>query len=106
MSMQTRQPRVLLDLPARVHCRAAVYEARLIDLSAGGARVTGVYKVQEGDHAEIEVGPDCRLKARVVWAVGSHIGASFKQQLPPSLARFLVPQDYSLRSRPRPSKSR
>ena len=103
MTRLTRKPRVQVDLPVTVHCRRMSFSARLIDLSEGGARITGVYKATVGDKAEVEFRPGCRLSGKVVWAAGSHIGTSFDQALPGFLTQHLLPEDWSLRGARRPA---
>jgi hypothetical protein len=56
-------------------------EVRVSDISALGARVSGVFLVREDDRFFLKIGHLAPIEARVVWANGFDFGCEYLQPL-------------------------
>jgi hypothetical protein len=71
------------DLPVEVRAEGGIETARLLDLSLGGARITGIPTLSTGRAVEIRLLSDDRLTfhdlsfGNVAWSQGSEMGIRF-----------------------------
>lgn len=63
----------------RAGCRRA--EVRINDISALGARISGVFLVREHDRFFLKIGNLAPIEARVVWVSGFDFGCEYLQPL-------------------------
>jgi hypothetical protein len=64
-------------ITALVHSHGRFQTVSILDFSTGGLQLQGAFGVAEGDQIEIELLSGHRLSAKVVWSLGSRIGAQF-----------------------------
>jgi hypothetical protein len=64
-------------ITALVHCHGRFQTVSILDVSTGGLQLQGAFGVAVGDQIEIELLSGHRLPAKVVWSLGSRIGAQF-----------------------------
>jgi PilZ domain-containing protein len=64
-------------ITALVHCHGRFQTVSIQDVSTGGLQLQGAFGVAVGDQIEIELLSGHRLAAKVVWSLGSRIGAQF-----------------------------
>ena len=68
---------------ALVHCHGRFHRVSILDVSTGGLQLQGAFGVTKGDRIEVELLSGYRLTAKVVWSLGSRIGAEFSPPLAP-----------------------
>jgi hypothetical protein len=68
-------------ITALVHSHGRFQTVSILDFSTGGLQLQGAFGVAEGDQIEIELLSGHRLAAKVVWSLGSRIGAQFTPAL-------------------------
>jgi hypothetical protein len=69
-------------ITALVHSHGRFQTVSILDFSTGGLQLQGAFGVAEADQIEIELLSGHRLAAKVVWSLGSRIGARFTPVLP------------------------
>jgi len=60
-----------------VHCHGRYQTVSILDISMGGLQLQGAFGVTKGDRIEVELLTGHRLTAKVMWSLGSRIGAEF-----------------------------
>ena len=70
-------------ITALVHCHGRYQTVSIMDISTGGLQLQGAFGVTLGDRIEVELLSGHRLTAKVVWSLGSRIGAEFSPALAP-----------------------
>jgi hypothetical protein len=89
-----RDPRLGCDLPIEVRTQDRIETGRLLDLSAGGARVGGISVLTTDEAVELRLLSADRLTfydlsfGRIAWAQGSELGVRFDPE--DSIGRFAV----------------
>jgi PilZ domain len=68
-------------ITALVHCHGRFQTVSILDISAGGLQLQGAFGVTGGDRIAIELLSGHRLTAKVVWSMGSRVGAAFSPLL-------------------------
>jgi hypothetical protein len=66
-----------------VHCHGRYQTVSIMDISTGGLQLQGAFGVTLGDRIEVELLSGHRLTAKVMWSLGSRIGAEFSPALAP-----------------------
>lgn len=79
-------------ITALVHSHRRFQTVSILDFSTGGLQLQGAFGVTGGDQIEIELLSGHRLAAKVVWSLGSRIGAQFTPALPPDHPGLLALQ--------------
>jgi hypothetical protein len=64
-------------ITALVHTHGRHQTVSILDISTGGLQLQGAFGVIKGDRIEVELLTGHRLPAKVVWSLGSRIGAEF-----------------------------
>lgn len=64
-------------ITALVHCHGRHQTVSILDISEGGLQLQGAFGVTQGDRIEVELLSGHRLTAKVVWSLGSRVGAQF-----------------------------
>ena len=68
-------------ITALVHSHGRFQTVSILDISTGGLQLQGAFGVAGGDQIEVELLSGHRLTAKVVWSLGSRIGAEFAPPL-------------------------
>jgi hypothetical protein len=79
--LRRRYERHAAAIIALVHCHGRHQTVSILDFSAGGLQLQGAFGVAQGDQIEVELLSGHRLRAKVVWSLGSRIGAQFSPVL-------------------------
>jgi hypothetical protein len=82
-AIRRRHDRRSAAITALVHSHGRFQTVSILDFSTGGLQLQGAFGVADGDQIEIELLSGHRLAAKVVWSLGSRIGAQFTPVLPP-----------------------
>ena len=64
-------------ITALVLCHGRYHTVSILDVSTGGLQLQGAFGVTKGDRIEVELLSGQRLTAKVMWSLGSRIGAEF-----------------------------
>jgi hypothetical protein len=83
MALRRRHERRSAAVTALVHSHGRFQTVSIMDFSTGGLQMQGAFGVATGDQIAIELLSGHRLPAKVVWSLGSRIGAQFTPALPP-----------------------
>jgi PilZ domain len=76
-AIRRRHERRSAAITALVHSHGRFQTVSILDFSTGGLQLQGAFGVATGDQIEIELLSGHRLSAKVVWSLGSRIGAQF-----------------------------
>jgi uncharacterized protein (DUF58 family) len=68
-------------MSALLHVRARFQTVVVVDYSEGGVQIEGSFGLVPGDVMTLELLTGHRIDIRVVWSLGSKLGASFSEQL-------------------------
>lgn len=82
-AIRRRHDRRSAAVSALVHSHGRFQTVSILDFSTGGLQLQGAFGVAAGDVIEIELLSGHRLAAKVVWSLGSRIGAQFTPVLSP-----------------------
>jgi hypothetical protein len=82
-ALRRRHDRRSAAITALVHSHGRFHTVSILDFSTGGLQLQGAFGVASGDVIEIELLSGHRLSAKVVWSLGSRIGAAFSPPLDP-----------------------
>ena len=91
-------PRVPVALPAFVQCGAQRHYAQIVDLSAGGAKLSGATSLPIGSAVIVDCGGLCR-PATVRWGNEGLVGVCFESELDPRDLAALVDRSQALATR-------
>ena len=91
-------PRVPVALPAFVQCGTERHYAQIVDLSAGGAKLSGATDLPIGAAVVVDCGGLCR-PATVRWGNEGLVGVSFASELDPRDLTALVKRSAALEAR-------
>jgi PilZ domain len=80
-AIRRRHDRRSAAVTALVHSHGRFQTVSILDFSPGGLQLQGAFGVASGDVIEIELLSGHRLSAKVVWSLGSRIGAAFSPPL-------------------------
>ena len=80
-ALRRRHDRRSAAVTALVHCHGLFQTVSILDFSTGGLQLQGAFGVAPGDVMGIELLSGHRLSAKVVWSLGSRIGAAFAPAL-------------------------
>jgi hypothetical protein len=75
----SRDPRVDIELPVRVHCAAGEFDAELTNLSSDGFRLHSSDPMQVGWEVTLEAAKNFPVKALICWACGNESGGVFSE---------------------------
>ena len=81
-AVRRRHERRSAAVTALVHSHGRFQTVSILDFSTGGLQLQGAFGVAVGDQISIELLSGQRLAAKVVWSLGSRIGAQFTPALP------------------------
>ena len=76
-ALRRRHERRSAAITALVHSHGRFQTVSILDFSTGGLQLQGAFGVAAGDQIQIELLSGHRLPAKVVWSLGSRIGAAF-----------------------------
>jgi PilZ domain len=76
-TVRRRHDRRSAAVTALVHSHGRFQTVSILDFSTGGLQLQGAFGVAPGDVIEIELLSGHRVPAKVVWSLGSRIGAQF-----------------------------
>ena len=68
-------------ITALVYSHGRFQTVSILDISTGGLQLQGAFGVVAGDRIEVELLSGHRLAGKVVWSLGSRIGAEFSPAL-------------------------
>lgn len=80
-AIRRRHERRTAAITALVHSHRRFQTVSILDFSTGGLQLQGAFGVASGDQIEIELLSGHRLPAKVVWSLGSRVGAQFTPAL-------------------------
>lgn len=75
--IRRRHERRLAAVTALVHSHGRFQTVSILDFSTGGLQLQGAFGVAVGDKITVELLSGHRLPGKVVWSLGSRIGAQF-----------------------------
>jgi hypothetical protein len=76
-AVRRRHDRRSAAITALVHSHGRFQTVSILDFSTGGLQLQGAFGVATGDLVQIELLTGHRLAAKVVWSLGSRVGATF-----------------------------
>jgi hypothetical protein len=91
-ALRRRHDRRSAPVTALVHSHGRFQTVSILDFSTGGLQLQGAFGVAPADNIEIELLSGHRLPAKVVWSLGSRIGAQFVPVLEPDCPAILALQ--------------
>ena len=91
-ALRRRHDRRSAAVTALVHSHGRFQTVSILDFSTGGLQLQGAFGVAPADYIEIELLSGHRLPAKVVWSLGSRIGAQFVPALEPDCPAILALQ--------------
>jgi PilZ domain-containing protein len=91
-ALRRRHDRRSAAVTALVHSHGRFQTVSILDFSTGGLQLQGAFGVAPADNIEIELLSGHRLPAKVVWSLGSRIGAQFVPVLEPDCPAILALQ--------------
>jgi PilZ domain len=77
VTVRRKHDRKSAAITALVHSHGRFQTVSILDFSTGGLQLQGAFGVAVGDQIEIELLTGHRHAAKVVWSLGSRIGAAF-----------------------------
>ena len=80
-AIRRRHERRTAAITALVHSHRRFQTVSILDFSTGGLQLQGAFGVAAGDQIDIELLSGHRLPAKVVWSLGSRVGAQFTPAL-------------------------
>ena len=80
-ALRRRHDRRAAAITALVHNHGRFQTVSILDFSTGGLQLQGAFGLAPADQIEIELLSGHRLPAKVVWSLGSRIGAAFSPPL-------------------------
>jgi PilZ domain len=90
--IRRRHERRSATVTALVHSHGRFQTVSIVDFSSGGLQLQGAFGLAVGDRIIVELLSGHRLPGKVVWSLGSRIGAQFAPALPPDHPGMLALQ--------------
>jgi hypothetical protein len=81
--IRRRHERRSAAITALVHSHGRFQTVSIVDFSSGGLQLQGAFGLAVGDRITVELLSGHRLPGKVVWSLGSRIGAQFVPALSP-----------------------
>lgn len=91
-SIRREYQRLPVRVCALVHARERFQTVVVADFSRGGVQLQGSFGLASGDEITLELLSGHRLQAKVVWSLGSSLGAKFVGPLRPDDVRLAALQ--------------